>query len=397
MTKDTHNNNNKRHLIVLHHGLFGKNHHLGHLENQLRKRLIENTDNSRIEILNISINANFFGNNTTEGIDICGDRVVQYLELEGKLDDSEYGKISFIGYSLGGLINRYIVGRLYAMGVFNRIEPINFITLATPHLGASKPPINFHNKLFNTVAPVVASRSGQQVILVDNFADTNRPLLQVMTELNGPFWKGLAMFRVRRLFANTANDRTVPYCTAAIAQHNPYRRENIIPVAKDPKRYPSIVEPIQIDNPKSKSKYTTVEKVVFVAFLFVAPVLIPLWIVSLIVFALVVLVIRVFRGSSRKDNVVKLGSYEWVMNEDSSNTTTKEGHFTSAINLPTTHPLLLNPTRLSALQSLNSLTWEKHDVKTWWPHSHAAIVGRNPWVHRGSEDIIQFLIDNFIV
>lgn len=75
-------------------------------------------------------------------------------------------KISFVAHSLGGLISRYAIGRLYGVsakfGTFDQIEsssggeanisgksleqcceariaglePVNFITFATPHLGS---------------------------------------------------------------------------------------------------------------------------------------------------------------------------------------------------------------------------------------------------------------------
>lgn len=66
-------------------------------------------------------------------------------------------KISFIGHSLGGLVARYAVARLYGQviagdpvingsgnpcqkhkfeGKIAGLEPMNFITSATPHLGS---------------------------------------------------------------------------------------------------------------------------------------------------------------------------------------------------------------------------------------------------------------------
>jgi hypothetical protein len=65
-------------------------------------------------------------------------------------------KISFIAYSVGGLVARYAIGRLYktsenepmqnssnaesnadSVGTICGLQAMNFITLATPHLGLS--------------------------------------------------------------------------------------------------------------------------------------------------------------------------------------------------------------------------------------------------------------------
>lgn len=50
----------------------------------------------------------------------------------------EVHKISFVAHSLGGLVARYAVGRLYKHyeAKVAGLEPINFITVATPHLGS---------------------------------------------------------------------------------------------------------------------------------------------------------------------------------------------------------------------------------------------------------------------
>lgn len=60
-------------------------------------------------------------------------------------------KISFVAHSVGGLVARYAIGRLYrppskgnkedsyeeeSNATIAGLEPINFITFATPHLGS---------------------------------------------------------------------------------------------------------------------------------------------------------------------------------------------------------------------------------------------------------------------
>jgi hypothetical protein len=70
-------------------------------------------------------------------VDLIKKTVASYLEED---QPKRVTQLSFIGYSLGGLICRYAVGILHAEGWFEQsgIEPTNFITVATPHLGAYK-------------------------------------------------------------------------------------------------------------------------------------------------------------------------------------------------------------------------------------------------------------------
>ncbi|CAI9278408.1 unnamed protein product [Lactuca saligna] len=80
---------------------------------------------------------------TLDGIDVMGsklaDEVISMIERNPKVE-----KISFIGHSLGGLISRYAIAKLYTQnqtyqdrsGKIAGVEAINFITVATPHLGS---------------------------------------------------------------------------------------------------------------------------------------------------------------------------------------------------------------------------------------------------------------------
>jgi hypothetical protein len=81
---------------------------------------------------------------SADGIDLCGQRlaaevqkVVNTLNPQGHPPRFQY--ISFVGHSMGGLIVRYAIGRLYnpAAGTLAGLQPRLYLSLATPHLGLS--------------------------------------------------------------------------------------------------------------------------------------------------------------------------------------------------------------------------------------------------------------------
>ena len=97
--------------------------------------------------------------------------------------------LSLLAYSLGGPITRYAAGKLEHEGAFlhssppepevdsrwpqqglatagrqRRFIPLNFVTVATPHLGAWKYPDGWIAKAFNKLVPVMASWTGHQLM-----------------------------------------------------------------------------------------------------------------------------------------------------------------------------------------------------------------------------------------
>ncbi|KAL2340444.1 hypothetical protein Fmac_008384 [Flemingia macrophylla] len=126
----------------------------------------------------------------------------------------EVQKISFVAHSLGGLVARYAIGRLYdysstlaligtSKSCFSEekteyskhcleqsyeskiagLEPMNFITFATPHLGSrgnKQLPflcgLPFLERRASETAHLVAGRSGKHLFLMDT-DDGKRPLL----------------------------------------------------------------------------------------------------------------------------------------------------------------------------------------------------------------------------
>jgi hypothetical protein len=131
-------------------------------------------------------------------------------------------KISITGYSLGGLISRYAIGLMYNSGLFDRIQPMNFTTFASPHIGIRAHKGGIRSELWNYMGARVLSTSGQQMFLIDTFRDTGKPLLVVMASPDSAFIKGLRMFKQKWVYANTLNDRSVPFYTALFSRTDPF-------------------------------------------------------------------------------------------------------------------------------------------------------------------------------
>ncbi|ETN43339.1 uncharacterized protein HMPREF1541_02498 [Cyphellophora europaea CBS 101466] len=165
------------------------------------------------------------GSLTYDGIEIGAERVTREVEdvLEQLARDGHnITKFSIVGYSLGGLVARYVVGLLYHKGYFEKISPVNFTTFATPHLGVRTPLLGYQNHLWNVLGARTLSTSGRQLFTIDNFRDTGRPLLAVLADPESIFIHALSTFKNRTLYTNIVNDRTAVYYTTGIARKDPY-------------------------------------------------------------------------------------------------------------------------------------------------------------------------------
>lgn len=150
-------------------------------------------------------------------------------------------KISFVGHSLGGLVQMYAIAYIqkHSPQFFTLIEPINFIALASPLLG-----LNHENPLYLKFAldfglvgrtgqdlgltwraPTIA-RSGWSAI-VSNLGENahkkliggdtqedSKPLLRILP--TGPAHVALEAFRNRTLYSNVVNDGIVPLRTSCL-------------------------------------------------------------------------------------------------------------------------------------------------------------------------------------
>uniref|UniRef100_A0A453PT46 DUF676 domain-containing protein n=1 Tax=Aegilops tauschii subsp. strangulata TaxID=200361 RepID=A0A453PT46_AEGTS len=137
------------HLVVMVNGLYGSSADWKFAAEQFVKRLPGKVYVHRSECNHSKL--------TYDGVDIMGERLAeevhQVVQRKGNLR-----KISIVAHSLGGLISRYAIGRLYEEstseepclnmekhsdeenisggGKIAGLEPMNFIASATPHLGS---------------------------------------------------------------------------------------------------------------------------------------------------------------------------------------------------------------------------------------------------------------------
>ncbi|KAF9547379.1 hypothetical protein EC957_008565 [Mortierella hygrophila] len=137
-------------------------------------------------------------------------------------------QFSFLGYSLGGLIGRFAMGLLDMEKFFDPveqggqgIEPVYFVTMATPHLGIRKPPQTNFSKVFNYLSSRMLSRTGEQLQLIDDYVD-GKPILLAMSEPESIFIHALNRFKRRAIYCNVRNDRSVPFWTASFSDADPF-------------------------------------------------------------------------------------------------------------------------------------------------------------------------------
>ncbi|GLI62824.1 hypothetical protein VaNZ11_005574, partial [Volvox africanus] len=203
------------HLFVCQHGLWGSPEDVSFLEQYLR--------HNGWLTLNARSNS---ARCTFDGADVCGDRLAE--EVVSHVQRLAAGglrvtHISFAAYSFGGLIARYAAGKLHASGFFSMVAPVNFLTIATPHLGCWEHPSSMSHLAYNNILPWTLSRTGRQLLLADRWLEPEGlPLLAAMARPDCAFHAALATFRKRVLLADIRSDRTVPYTTAAITDVNPY-------------------------------------------------------------------------------------------------------------------------------------------------------------------------------
>lgn len=158
---------------------------------------------------------------TYDGIPRCANSVIAdlFYEIETlkRNNRCKVSKISVVGYSLGGLISRYLIGVLNELGFFDEVKPVFFATFATPHVG-----VRFFKKgLFDRTANIVGNylfgTTGRELFLGDSAS-----LLEEMARPGSRYLEGLRKFEMRLLLANIKNDRSVAFFTSYITEYSPF-------------------------------------------------------------------------------------------------------------------------------------------------------------------------------
>ncbi|RCK67782.1 hypothetical protein Cantr_03111 [Candida viswanathii] len=206
------------HLVILVHGVWGNSSHLAYIEKQIKEN-IKPQDGTKIHTHKTGSHQGYL---TYDGIDVNGKRIsdevweqTQLIEQNGT---DKVTKFSIVGYSLGGLISRYCVGYLSSKGYFDTIEPINFTTFCTPHVGVLVPQSNnFSVGVYNRVAPFFLATTGSQFFLRDKVGEFSKPLLVWMADPRSRFFKTLLRFKYRTLYANVVNDKRCSWYTSSIS------------------------------------------------------------------------------------------------------------------------------------------------------------------------------------
>lgn len=395
----------------------------------MAKSLRERYDNDRLYILIAERNA---GNFTYDGIELGGERLAH--EVEDALDalarnGHAIRKLSVVGYSLGGLVARYALGLLYMRGWLEKLEPVNFTTFVTPHVGVRTPLKGIQNHMWNVLGARTVSMSGSQLFMVDSFRDTGKPLLGILADPESIFIKALERFKHRVVYANIVNDRSAVFYTTGISKVNPFPDVEGInfnyvkgyePVVIDSDVYALPREgelPTPLDSPAWGRMVRTISKLPFgLLLVFFTPVG--------VLFFLANAIVQTVRSQQRirlheqGKTGIFLGSYRGfpllvqdVQNAVEDNylspqpdeskkslttTETKRGLISQSPDY-TMHPTLaLTPAQFAIIDSLDAVGFRRYPVYIHnHRHSHAAIIVRVP--KKGFEEgqvVVKHWLDN---
>jgi hypothetical protein len=136
-------------------------------------------------------------------------------------DAPRYSRISFVGHSLGGIVQNVAINEIDKLTkglFFQRITPVNLITLASPWLGVSAENPAYVNFALDTG---VLGLTGQDLSLMSKLAPRSpgtlkAPILVRLAQPTSHAHRIIRTFINRTLYANAINDGIVPLRASAM-------------------------------------------------------------------------------------------------------------------------------------------------------------------------------------
>ena len=211
----------KKHLIVLSNGLWGQARHWDTVQHCLVERLKDLRDD-RDYVVHVSTSNQRL--DTYRGIDVCGDRLKDELDELVRVEHPDAEVISFLSHSMGGLIARNAVHKLFdreskklVVGGCH-LEPMHYCSLATPHVGFADQEVCPLSRAWwlpfsSTLVPFVSSRvlgdAGKQFF----HRDESR---LIMTMASEEWLQGLGAFKTRTCYGNVCGDHLVGWGNSSL-------------------------------------------------------------------------------------------------------------------------------------------------------------------------------------
>lgn len=195
-----------KHLVILTHGLHSNvSTDMSYLMEQIYKKQ-ENYPDEQIVVKGYTKNVC----QTEKGVKYLGTQVANFIIDE--LYDESVTKISFVGHSLGGLVQSFAIAYIAVKfpWFFEKVKPVNFIGIASPFLGIVTDNPAYINLLLSFG---VIGKTGQDLGL-EKDSGNNEALLHLLP--GEPLKSVLQKFKRRTLYMNAVNDGIVPLYTASM-------------------------------------------------------------------------------------------------------------------------------------------------------------------------------------
>ncbi|XVF39732.1 hypothetical protein PTKIN_Ptkin01aG0056300 [Pterospermum kingtungense] len=273
--------NDPTHLVVMVNGIIGSARNWRYAAKQFLKKYPED--------LIVHCSERNSSMLTFDGVDVMGDRLAEEVKYVISRHPSVQ-KISFVGHSLGGLIARYAIARLYKQdltqensqtngdcgtdhledsfskgkikGKIAGLEPMNFITFASPHLGSrwhKQVPLFKGSRALEKIAARTSwflGRTGKHLFLTDGKNGEPPLLLQMVSDSEDlKFMSSLRSFKRRVVYANASFDHIVGWSTSSLRRRNELPKIKHLPRGE---KYPHVVN-------VETAKTATLDEVPFVA------------------------------------------------------------------------------------------------------------------------------------